>query len=219
VTRSALVLVAHADDETLGCGGLVAKLVRRGWRVDVAIASDAVLTTRGQEQDNRADALAACRTLGIVESERVHFLGFQDQKFDRYPIADIANAVAALELQPELILTHDDTDLNLDHRIINEVAKIVGRPRQRPISILACESPAASFWNGRQFAANYYVDVTEEIDVKVAAFECYRNEVRSYPDPWSGEGLRLLARYHGMHCGLPMAEAFAVIRGYGGSLP
>jgi hypothetical protein len=58
-----------------------------------------------------------------------------------------------------------------------------------------------------------------ELDAKIAAFACYSNELRAWPDPWSREGLELLARYHGMQCGLPLAEAYAVIRGYRDSLP
>ena len=216
MTRSALVLVAHADDESLGCGGTIVRLVKRGWRVDVVALSDGLLTTRGREQDNRADAREACRVLGVGE---MRFLGFADQKFDQYPVADMANAVAALGLEPDLVITHADTDLNLDHRLTCEVAKIVARPRARPISLLACEIPATTFWNGRPFAGNYFVDIAEELETKIEAFACYGNELRGFPDPWSPEGLRLLARYHGMQCGLAAAEAFVVIRGYPDSLP
>lgn len=218
MTRSALVLVAHADDETLGCGGLVAKLVKQGWQVDVVVVSDARFTTRGALQDNRADAAAACRVLGVADS-RLHLLGFPDQKFDSVPLADIANAVVALRLEPDLIVTHVDSDLNLDHRIVSDVAKIVGRPRGRPIAILGCEVPATSFWNGRPFPANYFVDIGDQLATKIAAFRCYRNELRPAPDPWSPEGIELLARYHGMQCGMPLAEAYLVVRGHGGALP
>ena len=219
MSPAALVLVAHADDETLGCGGLIASLVKRGWQLDVVIASNAQFSTRGQPVDNRAAALEACGLLGVAR-ERVHLLGFDDQKFDRFPIADIANAVVALRLEPDLIVTHVDSDLNLDHRIISDVAKIVGRPRARPVSILACEVPNTTFWNGRPFPANYFVDVSGgELEAKIAAFRCYGNELRAWPDPWSPEGIELLARYHGMQCGLPLAEAYSVIRGYRDSLP
>ncbi len=218
MSPAAVALVAHADDETLGCGGLIAGLVKRGWQVDVVIASNAQFSTRGAPVDNRAAALAACDVLGVAR-ERVHLLGFEDQKFDRFPIADIANAVVALDLLPDLIVTHVDSDLNLDHRIIADVAKIVGRPRGRPISILGCEVPNTTFWNGRPFAANYYVDISDQLAAKIAAFRCYSNELRAWPDPWSPEGIELLARYHGMQCGLPLAEAYSVIRGYRDSLP
>ena len=35
MSKNALVLVAHADDETLGAGGMISKLLTQGWRVDV----------------------------------------------------------------------------------------------------------------------------------------------------------------------------------------
>ena len=33
----AMILVAHADDETLGAGGLIQKLAKSGWGVRVVI--------------------------------------------------------------------------------------------------------------------------------------------------------------------------------------
>ena len=62
---SALVLVAHADDESLGCGGTIPRLCRAGWRVDVVILSDGIIRTRDRVQDNRGDAAAACAVLGL----------------------------------------------------------------------------------------------------------------------------------------------------------
>jgi N-acetylglucosamine malate deacetylase 1 len=215
--RRALVLVAHADDETLGCGGTIAKLVKGGgWDVDVVILGDGIVRTRVGEQNNRGDAAAACSVLGVAPPR---FLDFPDQKFDTVPMAELANAVLALGLQPDLILTHADTDLNRDHRLTLEVAKIVGRPRAKPVSLLGCEIPNTTFWNGGQFPGTYFVDITAELDTKIEAFARYANELQPYPHPWSRDGLRLLAQYHGMQCGFPYAEAFTVIRGYEGRMP
>jgi LmbE family N-acetylglucosaminyl deacetylase len=212
----ALILVAHPDDETLGAGGTIPKLVRRGWEVRIVFLSDGIVRARGAEHDNRPDAIAACRRLGVVEP---YFLGFPDQKFDTIPMADLAGRVSQLNLQLDLIITHMGTDLNLDHRITCEVAKIVGRPRSKPVAIMACEIPSTTFWNGQPFQANYYVDITQEIEVKVEAFAMYHHECQAYPHPWSEKGLKLLAEYHGMQSGFPMAEAFYIIRGYEGLMP
>lgn len=212
----ALILVSHADDETLGAGGTIQKLLKRGWEVNVVILSSGRLETRSQLQDNRPDAYAACKFLGVPEPK---LLGFPDQKFDTLPIADLANAVLAFDFRPDLIITHIETDLNLDHRITTQVAKIAGRPKRKPVSILGCEVPNTSFWNGQPFPANFYVDITEEIDKKIEAFALYKNELQEYPHPWSRKALRLLAEYHGMQCGFSYAEAFSIIRGYEGLLP
>lgn len=213
---AALVLVAHADDETLGCGATIPKLLRAGWSVDVVIVSDGIIRTRDEVQDNRGDAEAACAVLGLPAPT---FLGFMDQKFDAVPVADLANAAGRLGLEPDLILTHVETDLNLDHVITAQVAKIIGRPKRKPVAILGCEIPSTTFWSGVPFPANYYVDASTDLDTKIEAFTRYKHELQPYPHPWSREGLRLLAQYHGMQSGFPFAEAFVVIRGYEGRMP
>ena len=141
-------------------------------------------------------------------------LNFKDQKFDTVAISDLANAVGALKLKPDLIITHHENDLNKDHRITCEVAKIIGRPKTKPISILGCEIPGTSFYNGKIFQANYFVDISRYIDLKIKAFSKYHNEIQEYPHPWSKKGLKLLAEYHGMQSGFKYAEAFNLIRGY-----
>ena len=61
----ALVLVAHADDETLGVGGTIFKLIEKGWIVNVVALSDGRLTVRGKKQDNRKSFSNACKFLGV----------------------------------------------------------------------------------------------------------------------------------------------------------
>ena len=215
--RRAMLLMAHADDETLGAGGLIQKLVKQSWDVAVVIMSDGRLTVRGQIEDNRPDAYTACEQLGLTR--KPVFLGFPDQKFDTMPMADLAGAIIDLKLEPDLIVTHVDTDLNLDHRLVCDAAKIAGRPKRKPVAIIGSEVPSTSFWNGQPFPANFYVDITAEIDTKIEAFAAYGNEMQPYPHPWSREGLKLLAEYHGMQCGCRYAEAYRIIRGHAGLLP
>lgn len=212
--REAAVLVAHADDETLGAGGTIVKMLKDGWKVSVVVFSD-TYRFGGGGVSNREGLEKACDILGVHE---LHVLDVPDQQFDAVPMAVFTQKVMDLKLTPDLIITHADTDLNLDHRITCDAAKILGRPRRKPVSILACESPVASFWNGHTFQANYFVDITDSIELKVKAFEQYVYEIQEFPNSWSPEGLRLLARYHGMQCGLPYAEAFSVIRAYKGLL-
>jgi len=207
--ENVLVLVAHSDDESLGAGGIIPQLVKCGSRVSVVIASNGILTVRGTEQINRNDTQKACAILGV---EDIHFLDFDDQKFDQYPIADIANAVSNLNFSPDLIISHASTDLNLDHQIIADVAKIIGRPKGKPISILGCEIPNTSAWNAQPFHANYYVDIQETLELKIKAFSQYENELQEFPHPWSERGLTVLSQFRGMEAGTHHAEAFQVVR-------
>ena len=190
---------------------MILKLLEKGWSVNIVALSDGKIAVRGKIQDNRKSFENACKFLGV---KKFSLLNFKDQKFDIVPIADIANKVSKLNLKPDLIITHNETDLNKDHRITCEVAKIIGRPKSKPISILGCEIPGTSFWNGKIFPANYFVDTSNHLEKKIDAFSKYHNEIQEYPHPWSKKGLKLLAKYHGMQSGFQYAEAFHIIRAY-----
>ena len=93
--KDALVLVAHADDESLGAGGLIQKLVKTNWNVSIVILSDGILTVRGKVQNNNDDARKACKILGVKEPK---FLGYKDQKFDTYPIVLATKSIVSKHL-------------------------------------------------------------------------------------------------------------------------
>ena len=126
-----LVLAAHADDETLGSGGYLAKLAMNGAKINLVVISDGQISVRDKMVDNSSHLKMASKILGI---KKTILLGFKDQKFDTYAIADLANSVLKLKFKPDLILTHSQNDLNKDHRITLEVAKIIARPKSKKIS-------------------------------------------------------------------------------------
>lgn len=142
MNQRALVLVAHADDETLGAGGMIPKLQSQGWVVDVVALSSGVLDVRGEIEDNSGDFKSVCEYYAVNSAT---LLGYPDQKFDQVPVADMANSVFNLKLNPDMIITHVSSDLNRDHVITCEIAKIVGRPKSKPVSILGMEIPNTSF--------------------------------------------------------------------------
>jgi len=203
------LLIAHADDETLGVGGLIPKLIARGHKLQVVLASDGHIQARQEGIHNMNAFNEACKLLGIHD---VQYLHLEDQCFDKYPMAEISNKAMRCVNAPDLIITHTDTDLNRDHRIINEVAKIVGRPKHKPVSILGMEIGNTSRWNGRSFNAQLYVDITDTIALKQQAFALYENEVRAFPYPYSAKGIEVLAQFRGMESGCLYAEAYEVIR-------
>jgi len=208
-----LVLLAHADDESLGVGGSIPFLLEKGHEVELIIMSEGVVSMRAEATDNRKALTRACRILGL---EKFTCLGFPDQAFETLAQAKMAMAVhRQLRVLPDIIITHASGALNLDHRITHQVAKVVGRPRQKPIGILGCEIPASAAWNHSGFTPNYYVDISPYLDQKIKAFAAYQEENRSFPDPFSPEGLRIQAHFRGMEAGYQAAEGFEVIRWYG----
>lgn len=212
-TMNILLLFAHADDESLGAGGLIPKLIANGHKLQLRVVSDGIVNMRKDTPDNRQGLKNACNILGIKD---VKCLNFNDQQFEMYPMAKIANAVTNSIHIPQLIITHSAADLNQDHQIVHQVAKIIGRPRNQQVGILGAEIPCVATWNSKGFHPQLYVDIQAQLATKMEAFNCYKNELRQFPDPYSKEGLRTLARFRGMEAGYEAAEAFEIVRWFEG---
>ena len=78
------------------------------------------------------------------------------------------------------------------------------------------ETPSSTEWAwprpAAEFPPNMFVDVTDTLEAKVAAMECYETELRDYPHPRSPRALRERAAYWGSHVGRRAAEPFVILR-------
>lgn len=104
---TALVVAPHPDDETLGCGGLIALKRAQGTAVHVVI-----LTDGGDAPTRRTEALAALTALG-VHAANVTFLGGEDGSLASLDGAPRASMAARLA---ELLTAQDVQEVFLPHR-------------------------------------------------------------------------------------------------------
>ena len=198
-----LVVAAHPDDEVLGCGGTIAKHIKAGDEVQVLILA------QGRE-DLRMSARKALNKLG-VSLKNMHFANLEDQSLDIYAFSDIVGIIE--RYSADIVYTHDENDLNLDHQITAQAVKTAFRPipGQQVKTILAFEVLSSSEW-GKGFTPDYFVDISKTYKHKIAALECYASEMRHHPHPRSFSGVDALIRLRGMSVGVSAAEAFKVVR-------
>ncbi|MFO7872562.1 MAG: PIG-L deacetylase family protein [Candidatus Undinarchaeales archaeon] len=205
-----MILVAHVDDEVLGCGGYVPKLIKEGHEVHTVFLTDGKLHPP-KEIDNKPDAIKASKELGIKE-EHLHFIGLLNQEFDKYSIIEINKKIEALNLNPDMVITNSPDDVNNDHKIAYKCASIIARPIKKQIKFLTCEVLSSVEWGRKPFNSNYYVNIKDTLDTKLKAMSMYKNELREFPHPRSLEGIKIKAKQRGMEVGLEAAEAYNIIR-------
>ena len=74
------IIVAHPDDETLGCGGLISKLVREQKNIFVLIVAEGSscrFSTSATKQERDIQKLAIKKRSKMLERS-MHYLGVQD---------------------------------------------------------------------------------------------------------------------------------------------
>lgn len=218
--RRVLVVAAHPDDEALGCGGTIARLSSEGSDVHLLFLADGV-NARGSAKDavlqRRSMAKKAAAALGAKSPT---CLDFPDNRLDSVDLLDLIQSIEehAAMIKPDLVFTHSPSDLNIDHRICAQAVMTAFRPtpNQSVRSILAFEVPSSTEWNfgavPAVFEANAFFDISEHIEVKLAALRQYEEEMHSFPHPRSMEAVEALARWRGATIGAEAAEAFMILR-------
>lgn len=214
-----LVIAAHPDDEVLGMGGTIAVHASRGHEVRVVCITDGSSTQYPgddelRERKNR-EAVDAAEALGVAEY--VH-LDLPDMRLDTLPHVEI-NRIVEEQLhawQPEVVYTVQP-DVNLDHRAIFDSVAVATRPTPgQPVRRLLTYAPTSSTeWTPAPtnwFVPNWFVDVSETFERKLAAFACFATETRPVPHPRNAEAIEAHARFHGATVGCRYAEPFVLVR-------
>jgi len=220
-----LVIASHPDDEVLGCGGTICRLVEKGHDVYIAILGEGI--TSRYDEPNEADkellesledtSREVGRFLGV---EKVYLRSFPDNRFDTIPLLEVVKTIEGLigEMCPEIVYTQHGGDLNIDHNITYRATLTATRPmKDCPVQkVYAYEVASSTEWAFSEFSPefrpNTFVDVENTLEKKIEAMEMYESEVRSYPHPRSPKSLRAIARNWGRTVGLQAAEAFKLVR-------
>lgn len=223
--RRALVIAPHADDETIGMGGTIAKLASTGTEVSVA-----VVTGHGEDGPHplwprslwdriRAEARRACELLGVHELlfEEVPAVLVAEQ-----PVHRLNKVTGGLveRVKPDALYVPFPFDLHKDHREIFHSLSVTWRPSSplgRGIREVYCyEVQSETHWNipyvEAGFLPTHFVDITAQLDTKLRALACYDSQIRPAPDARSVDAIRALATWRGAQVGVGAAEAFVTVR-------
>jgi LmbE family N-acetylglucosaminyl deacetylase len=118
-------------------------------------------------------------------SENVHFLEFPELRFDELAVIDFNRAFVDLELESDLLITTDRTDVNQDHHVVFQSALVIARSIERQIGLLTAEIVSSSEWSDQTFTPHLYVDVEQTIDTKIDAMREIPEELCDWPHPRS----------------------------------
>ena len=213
----ALVIAAHPDDETIGCGGMIARLVAEGHGVSVLVLTRCSIQSRyaipldAATARRRAEFALALRRLGV--SSPPAFAEFDEIGLATTPQDRIAGAIERMisVMQPSLVLTHSDGDLNQDHRAAHMATMVAARPSHGVVKRVLCYSSDPVPWRALPHARGcVFVDVSNHLAAKMDAAMAYTSELRPHPSPRSLEFIEALARLHGAMIGRAAAEVFEV---------
>ena len=207
---SFLVIGPHPDDQELGMGGTIIRLVSQGHQVHLIDMTNGEPTPRGSVEMRARESAAAANALGVQRT----LLGLKNREV----VHDIASRhkLAALIRQhkPNALFVPFPVDAHPDHVAVTKIAEdarfdakltksdIPGEPwHPKRVIYYFCTHLRMSF------QPTFCIDISDQIDQKVKACNCYQSQ------GLGAEGglmdmVKTLNAYFGGRIGTRFAEPF-----------
>ena len=215
-----IVVMPHADDVESRMGGTVARWTREGKEVIYVVCTNGDKGTGDPNMQpeelarvREREQLAAAEILGVRE---VVFLRYPDQGLEDTP--EFRKEIVRLirTYRPDTVVAVDSYGRYIDHRDHRIAARVTldaifpyasgthsypdlleeGLQPHRVKEVLICGTRDP----------NYYVDITDTIDVKIAALRCHKSQVGD--GPRAEEWMRQWARSSAEGQDYELGEAF-----------
>ena len=223
-----LLVSPHPDDEVFGCAGTLAKAKDFGAEIYVIFFSVSDLKfyekqgiVKGDERLKEIQKVASL--LQWKDHDVIYVDHKKHMKLDAVPQFEL---VAQLENESRLSLDRLKPDIvmipapsyNQDHRAVFEACFTAlrihaGGMKHSADTVLVYDSPTLT-WNtkDREFHPNFYVDISNYIELKLKAVQAYASQKRDSRDPCSLESVKDLAYTRGREVGRKACEAYMLYR-------
>jgi len=220
-----LIVVAHPDDETLGCGALISKLREKKNFIKILFLGEGTSCRFDELTDikvikkeiNKREKF--CRNaLKKLKVNDFKFFNLPCGKFDQIPVLNIAKIIEheIKKFKPNVIITHSLNDVHVDHKTCYQACLQASRPSNKNLveEFYSFEIPSATDKNfDKPFKPNYFIEISKKnLKNKIDALKCYKTEIAKHPFSRSTDLIKNLAMVRGAQCGRFYAEAFKIVR-------
>ena len=226
-----LIIAPHADDEILGCFGLINTIKKNGGEVFLQVLSmggyKKIEGNRITKEDWKNELKNVVKQLKIDDYD-IAFFDDEMQHIDTKPQQELIehieskSKISVSKIKPTIVAIPTIFSSHQDHTYAYKVAITALRPHPQKIThmpqlVLSYESPEYYFWSAYsefgRFQPNLYLNLTKnEITKKAEIVNMYSTQLRK--GQRGGESSFSLAKVRGNEIGTEYAEAFHINRLY-----
>lgn len=219
-TKNILIVAPHADDETLGCGGTILRLVNEGhnvhWLLVTGMSSESGFNSNQIDiRKNEIDKVSA-----MYKFTCRHELMLPPAMLETLSKGEVIGPILSIvqKIKPDEVYTVYRNDAHSDHEIVYDAVMSACKSFRSPFvkKVLAYETMSETDFGmkpeDRGFRPNVYVNISPYLDTKLNILEEFKSEVGEFPFPRSRKALESLAYIRGTQANCNAAEAFMLLK-------
>jgi bacillithiol biosynthesis deacetylase BshB1 len=205
---SILIVGPHPDDQELGMGGTIIRLTSQGHSVHVLDMTNGEPTPQGSVETRARESAEAAKIMGVQRS----LLGLKNREVVHNLESRHKLAAAIRVHRPNIIFLPYPTDAHPDHVAVTRI----GEDARFDAKLTKSSIPGEPWYPKRivyyfcthlrmNFLPTFCVDITDQIEQKMAAVNAYKSQFPSGDIP---DMVRNIAAYFGSRIGTRYAEPF-----------
>jgi len=203
-----LFVGAHHDDLELGLGGSVKRWTMEGKKVAAAMLTNSQwIGPGGHVFRDPVRVIAECtKSAALLGFEPFH-LGLSDANDIQFSDAHVVKVLDLVsKLRIDTLITIWEDDAHPAHRATNAIAMAATRKVANVLTVRLSWNSVPQAWK-----PNFFVDVTDTLEDRIAALRCYESEWERTGPLWE-QYIRSTAGLFGLESGCRAAEGFAVVK-------
>lgn len=224
-----LVISPHADDESFGCAGTMARIKELGGEVYVIVCSvgdlkhydgtECVVTGNTREQE----FIDVMEYLDVDDYDILYRDAESHLRLDAIPRRDLIHRIeresklAYDKLQPTMVAI-PVSSYNQDHEAVFRAAFTAARPGVPSIKpfqpLVLGYNNTSLFWSleREKFHPNFYIDISNHLEQKLHALSLHKSQMRDSIHHSSLQNVEYTARLRGSEISVEAAEGYMVFR-------
>ncbi|WP_236914995.1 PIG-L deacetylase family protein [Clostridium sp. Cult2] len=197
-----LVIGAHPDDIEPQMGGTIAKLTKNGHEVLILQFTD----TGGELNNIRIqESIDAANILG-ADIKHLHYNQY-NFTFDRKTVQSLDKIIE--EYKPDEIYTCWEYDSHQDHQAVSKI--VLASSRKNNANVFFFEPIIPGGIIPYAFNSNYFVDITDTIEIKIKSIMAHKSQVKKFGNGWVN-AIYGRASFRGFQINVKYAEAFQIVK-------
>jgi len=214
-----LIIAAHPDDETFGCGGSILKHKSFGKEVYWLIITG-ISTETGWPEALVARRKAEIESVGEkYEFSNIFNLNLPTTKLDTLSLSELIQPISETinKIRPTVIFLPNRSDIHTDHQIAFKAVMSCTKNFRFPSikKILMYETLSETEFSPalpeNAFIPNVFIDISPFFKRKLEIMNIYESELMKPPLPRSFQAVTSLAQFRGSRIGVQYAEAFMLL--------